>query len=81
VMFHNKCVNGEVCLECQRLTIELACLTTEAVTIQRDIVARTRARMDISQTSLFWLREAQVAFDAKEAELKTHRATHCIKGC
>jgi hypothetical protein len=68
-------------LECQRLTIELACLTTEAVAIQRDILARTRSPMDIPQTSLVWLREAQAAFDAKKAELKAHRATHCITGC
>jgi hypothetical protein len=72
-------VNGltaEGCRECQRFTAEFASATQETAAIQCDILGRTRAGMDISQTRLLWLRAAQAALHAKKDELDAHRETH-----
>jgi hypothetical protein len=63
------------CRDCQKLTAEFASATVEVVAIQRDILARSRARMDISQRSRRWLQEAQAAMDAIKEQLDAHRKT------
>src|SRR5688572_627927 len=56
-----------------RLTWAVAAATTEAVAIQRDILARTRARQDIPQKALRWLEQAQAELYRMTDELHGHR--------
>jgi hypothetical protein len=62
------------CPECQKLTLEFASATTEVIA-HHDIRARTRARMEISQQRLRWLKEAQATWYAIKEKLDAHRRT------
>jgi hypothetical protein len=65
-----------VCAECRELTMQFSCITAEAVAIQRDVLARTRAREEISATRLAWLKQVQAARTAILEALRAHRHTH-----
>lgn len=74
-------ISAAACQECQKLTAVFASVTVEAVAIRKEILARTRARMDISQKSIRWLQEEQATLDAIKEQLETHRRSHRPANC
>jgi hypothetical protein len=64
------------CDECLKLTLELASATTEAVAIEREILARKRAGHEVSPKLCSWSMELHDARAQILEALRTHRETH-----